>query len=84
VLPAPDTFQNVDLSYTTAPGDPHLGSPLSIRILTTIGQQGNDTIYTTFIDNVALDASPVPEPSTFVLLLTAAAPLMLRRRPCRS
>jgi hypothetical protein len=74
-LPAPAQGQFVLATdvYTAGSGDPHLGQPLEIKLISTPTGQAS-------FDNVTLDASPVPEPSALVLLAAAAACIVVIQR----
>ena len=75
LLPS-DGFLTSTVSYTALAGNHLLGQPLKIR-LTANGIQVN-------FDNVRLDVSPVPEPSSAAMLLaglTLVGSLMRRRLP---
>lgn len=61
------------VSYSSlAADDPYLGLPLGIRISTTFAYPpGANELRSTDVDNVRLDAAPVPEPTAAALLLAA-------------
>lgn len=77
LVPAPGTFETVDVSFTTGATDPSIGQPLTIWLATTTNSAAE--IDETFFDSVQLTATPVPEPVTSVAAIAFAA-LMLRRR----
>ena len=58
--PAQGGFVTSTISYTSLASDPNVGSALEIRLLT----GGLETNY----DFVRLEATTVPEPSTFALV----------------
>lgn len=73
VTPADGTWVTRTLTYTATASDPNLGQAIFVRY-------GNTTLGQTVFDAVSLDATPVPEPSTSVLIAGVAAAIAARRR----
>ena len=76
VTPADGTWVTRTITFTALASDPSLGQPLQVRFGNT--QTGGQTIF----DAMSLNASPVPEPSSVVLLISGAAIVLLARRRC--
>jgi hypothetical protein len=68
---APNTFQDFIYTFTTG-ADAPVGSNIGIRLAATNGRG--------LFDNVRLDATPVPEPSTALCALIGGSLIMARRR----
>ncbi len=70
------SFIDVNLSYTVPQGAPAIGQNIEIRLQT---DPDSGTSTATLFDDVRLDATAIPEPSSFVLLGSATLLLMRRR-----
>jgi len=71
--PAQGQFALATDVYTAGAGDPHLGQPLEIKLISSATGQVS-------FDNVTLDASPVPEPSGLALLVAVGTCVFFSRR----
>jgi hypothetical protein len=72
----PGAFTNETLTVVVAPGDPNIGQSLAIG-LSGVNDISNDNAD---FDNVRLNFTPIPEPSTYALMLGALLPLGLLYR----
>ena len=78
VIPDPGTFAPISATYTSAANDPLLGELLTIRL----SSPGGNPVFSEQIgfDNVSLDASVIPEPTTIMGSLLASGLLFQIRR----
>jgi MYXO-CTERM domain-containing protein len=75
-----DTLVDYVASFTTSGSDPNAGGPLVARIIHNYSGPGAREVE---FDNVRVDVSPVPEPTSTSLALLALAALTTRRRSNR-
>jgi len=69
-------YRTSTVNYTALPGNPLLGQPLVITLLT----PGTTTFDGVYFDDVKLDATPVPEPSAVVSIALGGLLLLRVRR----
>ena len=74
--PAPGTFATSTINFFAAPGGPHLGQALTIRLAENGGQADYDFVRL----NATSITTGVPEPATVTLIAAGFAALTLLRR----
>lgn len=81
-FPSFGAWMNRTLSYTAMPGDANIGQTLEVRFGNTAAESSG--VSQTVFDAISLDASAVPEPSTYAMMGLGAALLLgiqrLRRK----
>ena len=78
-VPTTDTYETRSVVFATG-GGPEVGENIRIRLFD--GDAGNTIFFQAGIDNITLDATPIPEPTRAALLGIGGLVLLTRRRRC--
>jgi hypothetical protein len=78
--PSPGTFATSTISFLAAPGNPHLGQALTIRLAET----GNGQVDYDFVRLDGTSTAAIPEPASATLIAAGFAALTLLRRSRQS